>query len=227
MRIILTRPVEDAAPLADKLRKLGHVPIITPLLKIEARPHISVPPKHYQAICLTSANAIRVMESIDAIKNIPLYAVGQQSEQMAKDKGFSQVSAHGGDVIGLHRFLTGHLKPQDGPLLYLSGAETSGDMQGRLQDSGFEVYRIVTYDAVKSSFSEFTTEIENADAVLLYSPRTAKLWASEIETLKLTRAASRIKHICLSANVAANLPQSWPRAIAAMPKESALLALLD
>jgi uroporphyrinogen-III synthase len=227
MRIILTRPAEDAAPLADKLRKLRHVPIITPLLKIEARSNILVPPKHYQAICLTSANAIRVMGSIDAIKNIPLYAVGQQSEQMAKEKGFSHVSAHGGDVIGLHRFLISHLKITNGPVLYLSGAETSGDMQGRLQSSGFEVDRLITYDAVRSSLAGFTNEIEGAEVVLLYSPRTAKLWASEIETLNLTHVASRIKHICLSANVAANLPQSWPRAIAVTPTETALLALLD
>ncbi len=227
MRIILTRPVEDAAALAEKLRALGHIPTITPLLKIVARPNVSVPSKRYQAICLTSANAVRVISNISLIQNIPLFAVGQQSEKMAKDKGFAQVSAHGGDVIGLHKFIVGHLKPQDGPLLYLSGAETSGDMQGRLQSSGFEVDRIITYDAVKSSLAEFSNEIERAEAVLLYSPRTAKLWASEIETLKLTETASRIKHICLSANVAANLPQSWPRAVAAAPTEVELLALLD
>jgi uroporphyrinogen-III synthase len=227
MRIILTRPVEDAAALAEKLRALGHIPTITPLLKIEARPNASVPSKRYQAICLTSANAVRVMSDIRLIQDIPLFAVGQQSEKMAKDKGFAQVSAHGGDVIGLHKFIVGHLKPKDGPLLYLSGAETSGDMQGRLQSSGFEVDRIITYDAVKSSLAEFSNEIERAEAVLLYSPRTAKLWASEIETLKLTQTANRIRHICLSANVAANLPQSWPSAIAATPTDSALLALLD
>jgi uroporphyrinogen-III synthase len=226
MRIILTRPVEDAAPLAEKLRGLGHEPIITPLLKIEARPDVSIPTKPYQAICLTSANAIRVLSNINAIQNIPIYAVGQQSENMAKDRGFSRVSAHGGDVIGLHKFLTGHLDPIKGPLLYLSGAETSGDMQGLLQHSGFEVDRIITYDAVKSSLVDFKTQIESAEAVLLYSPRTAKLWASEIESLKLTASALRIKHICLSANVAANLPQSWPRAIAAAPTEQDLLALL-
>jgi uroporphyrinogen-III synthase len=227
MRIILTRPVEDATPLAAKLRGLGHEPIITPLLRIEARPDISIPTKPYQAICLTSANAVRVLSNINAIQNIPVYAVGQQSENMAKDKSFTQVSAHGGDVIGLHKFLTGHLDPKDGPVLYLSGAETSGDMQVLLQRSGFEVDRIITYDAVKSSLVDFKTQIESADAVLLYSPRTAKLWASEIETLNLTNLATLIKHICLSANVAANLPQSWPKAIAAAPTEQALLALLD
>jgi uroporphyrinogen-III synthase len=226
MRIILTRPVEDAAPLAAKLRGLGHEPFITPLLKIKARSNALIPSKPYQAICLTSANAIRVLGKIEAIQHIPLYAVGQQSENMANDKGFTHVSAHGGDVIGLHKYLTGHLDPKDGPVLYLSGAETSGDMQGLLQGSGFDVDRIITYDAVKSSLSDFHSEIESAEAVLLYSPRTAKLWASEIENLKLTQAAMRINHICLSANVAANLPQSWPRAIAAAPTEAALLALL-
>ncbi len=227
MKIILTRPIEDAASLAEKLRRLGHIALITPLLEIVARQGVLIPGKNYQAICLTSANAVRVMNYIRFIQNIPLYAVGLQSEQMAKDKGFSIVSAHGGDVAGLHKFLIGQLEPQDGPLLYLSGAETSGDLQGRLQGSGFEVDRIITYDAVKASLTAFQKEIADANAVLIYSPRTAKLWAQEIETLNLTEAASHIKHICLSANVAANLPQSWPRAVAATPTEAALLALLD
>ncbi len=227
MRIILTRPVEDAAALAEKLRALGHNPIIAPLLKIEARPNVSIPLKNYQAICLTSANSVRVLENIDTIQNIPLIAVGQQSEKLAKDKGFAQVAAHGGDVIGLHKFVVGHLEPRNGPLLYISGAETSGDLKGLLQSSGFEVDRIITYDAVKASLANFAAEIVTAEAVLLYSPRSAKLWFSEIETLGLTEAARHIKHICLSPNVAANLPQSWPRAIAAAPTEANLLALLD
>ena len=227
MHIILTRPIEDAAPLAEKLLQLGHIPLITPLLKIVARPSISIPATAYQAICLTSANAIRVMDDISTVQTIPLYAVGAQSERMAIDKGFTQVSAQGGDVHGLHHFLTNHLKPPNGPLLYLSGAETSGDLQGRLKASGFDVDRVITYDAVKSKLTAFRHEIINSDVVLLYSPRTAKLWVSEIQTLGLSEKAARIKHICLSDNVAANLPQSWPRAIAATPTEDALLALLD
>ena len=227
MRIILTRPVEDAAPLAEKLRKLGHTPIITPLLNIVERQGVFIPPKAYQAICLTSANAIRVMRNISSIQTMPLYAVGQQSEQMAINKGFAHVSAQGGDVNGLHNFLITHLSPKNGPLLYLSGAETSGDLQGRLQASGFAVDRIITYDAVKNKLTSFRNKIIKADAVMIYSPRTAKLWVGEIETMGLTEQAAHIKHICLSANVAANLPQSWPRAVAATPTELALLALLD
>ena len=227
MRIILTRPIEDAKPLAEKLLQLGHAPLIIPLLKIVSRQGVSIPKKLYQAICLTSANAIRVMEDISTVRDVPLYAVGQQSERMAVDKGFSLVSAQGGDVDGLYKYLVNHLNPQNGPLLYLSGAETSGDLQGRLQSSGFEVDRIITYDAVKSALKAFHDEITKADAVLIYSPRSAKLWVSEIQAIGLTERASHIKHICLSANVAANLPQSWPRAIAKFPTETSLLALLD
>ena len=187
MRIILTRPVEDAAPLADILLQRGHKPLTMPLLQIVARQNAVIPDKSYQAICLTSANAIRVMDHIRSIQNIPLYAVGQQSEQMAKNRGFTEVSAHGGDVEGLHNFLASHLKPQVGPLLYLSGAETSGDLQGRLQNSGFEVDRLITYDAVKNRLIAFREQISQADAVLIYSPRTAKLWVDEIESLKLSQ----------------------------------------
>jgi uroporphyrinogen-III synthase len=80
---------------------------------------------------------------------------------------------------------------------------------------------------VPASLHGRESDIMAADAVVLYSPRSAKLWLSEITTLNLQHAAKRLKHICLSANVAAALPQSWHKSIANSPTESALLALLD
>ena len=227
MKIIITRPQEDAGPLAEKLIALGHQPIVLPLLKIVARSDILIPLKPYQAICLTSANAVRVLNDVSGIKSIPLFAVGPQSKQMALDKGFINVEERGGDVIGLHNYISGHLNPKNGPVLYLSGSETSGDLEGRLKQSGFEVDRIITYDAMPANLQGQQGQIKYADSVVLYSPRSAKLWVQQIENLSLEFSAQSIKHICLSSNVAANLPQSWPRAIAATPTEPALLALLD
>ncbi len=227
MKIIITRPQEDAGPLSEKMIALGHQPLVLPLLKIVARSNVQIPYRPYQAICLTSANAVRVLTDVTSIKTIPLLAVGPQSLLTALEKGFAEADAHGGDVIGLHSYIVEHLQSKNGPLLYLSGSETSGDLEGHLSQSGFEVDRVITYDAVSSTLAGHEAEIKTANAVVLYSPRSAKLWVQQIENLKLGTAAQAINHLCLSPNIAANLPQSWPRAIAAAPNEASLLALLD
>ena len=227
MKIIITRPQEDAGPLSKILLTLGHQPIVLPLLKILVRANVQIPIKPYQAICLTSANAVRVLNVLNAFKHIPIIAVGPQSMRMALDMGFTNVEAQGGDVIGLHKFMTSHFSANEGPLLYLSGAETSGDLEGRLNQSGFDVDRVITYDAIPASLRGKEEQVKTADAVVLYSPRSAKLWVQQVKNLNLETSARLIKHICLSTNVAANLPQSWPTATAVAPNEHSLLALLD
>jgi uroporphyrinogen-III synthase len=227
MKIIITRPEEDAQPLADKLKALGHSSVLIPLLKIVARNGVEIPRKTYQAICLTSANGIRVLEDISALRNVPVIAVGPQSLQAALHKGFTNVTAQGGDVSGLTAYIVQTFDKNSGPILYISGSETSGDLEGKLIAAGFDVDRVITYDAVPASLHGRESDITGADGVVLYSPRSARLWFSEITTLNLLNAAQRLKHICLSANVAAALPQSWHKSIADSPTEGALLALLD
>jgi uroporphyrinogen-III synthase len=227
MKIIITRPEEDAQPLADKLSALGHSSVLIPLLKIVARRGIEIPGRNYQAICLTSANGVRALTDISNMKSIPVLAVGPQSLQAAQNKGFTDASAHGGDVIGLTIYVEQNFDKNSGPLLYISGSETSGDLEGKLKAVGFDVDRVITYDALPASLHGRESDVMAADAVVLYSPRSARLWFSEITTLNLLNAAKHLKHICLSDNVAAALPQSWHKSIAKEPTESAMLALLD
>jgi uroporphyrinogen-III synthase len=227
MKIIITRPEEDAQPLAEKLKELGHSSVLLPLLKIVVREDVEIPLRNYQAICLTSANGVRLLQDISMLKNIPVIAVGTQSLQAATDKGFANVTAQGGDVIGLAAYIVQNFDKNSGPILYISGSETSGDLEGKLKASGFDVDRVITYDAVPASLRGRESEVTVADGVLLYSPRSAKLWLSEITALNLQNAAKGLNHICLSANVAAALPQSWHKSIANSPTESAILALLD
>jgi uroporphyrinogen-III synthase len=227
MKIIITRPEEDAQPLANKLRAMGHSFVLIPLLKIVARKGVEIPQRNYQAICLTSANGVRVLDDISTLRNIPVIAVGPQSLQAVVHKGFANAIAQGGDVMGLASYMVQTFDKDSGPILYISGSETSGDLEGKLKTAGFDVNRVITYDAVPASLQGRESDIISADGVVLYSPRSARLWFSEITTLNLLNAAKRLNHICLSANVAAALPQSWHKSIANSPTESALLALLD
>jgi uroporphyrinogen-III synthase len=227
MRIIVTRPLDDASILADNIKSLGHVPLLMPLLSIVSRADIKIPKLNYQAICITSAGAARAIRNISFLAEVPLLAVGPQSADAARKAGFRHVKAEGGDVIGLSSYIQNHLDPRRGPLLYLSGAETSGDLAGRLRDVDFTVERVICYDAVAQPLSEYRNDIESAEAVMLYSPRSAQLWLSGISSLGIKSTAERLLYFCLSENVAAALPQSWAKRIAQSPNESAMLDLLD
>lgn len=227
MKLILTRPVKDAEPLAAKLRALGHESVILPLLDIVPRPGISIPGLPWQAVCITSANGLANAEAIAGLRHVPVLCVGPQSAAAAERAGFTNVRAEGGDVDGLAAYIAAHVKQKDGPILYLSGAATSGDLEGRLRTAGFAVERIVTYDAVQTTPDDLARAVTDADAVLLYSPRTAKLWVEQVEKAGAAQHMAAMVHLCLSPAVARALPEAWPRHIANAPDEAAMLAALQ
>lgn len=225
MRLILTRPRRDSEELAAKLRECGHESRILPLLDIVPRGGITIPALAYQAICVTSANAFIAAPAFLHLRDLPLVCVGPQSLAAARALGFTAASAHGGDVEGLVSHIATKRSPQSGPILYLSGSETSGDLEGKLSALGFSVTRIVVYEAVPQHPDDLAAAAAWAQGVMLYSPRTAKLWTREVE--RQGADASRLLHICLSQNVAKALPPDWPRRIAQTPDESAILASLE
>ncbi len=226
MKLIVTRPVEDSVFLAAKLLQMGHEPVTLALLAIVPRTDITIPEKPWAAICLTSANAVRTITPLISWLTIPVVAIGGQSSQAALRRGFQNVSAQGGDVNRLSQYVCRAFDASMGPILYLSGSETSGDLEGKLRNAGYDVHRAIVYDALKSAPEGIAPALDNADGVLLYSPRTAKLWFECIAAIKMEQRAAQVTHFCLSENVARQLPAKWPVRLAQEPTEDALLAML-
>ena len=227
MRLIITRPVADALPLKAKLESRGHTAILAPVLKIVPRANAYIPPLAYQFICATSANALKYLQVEDRLKNTPLLAVGPQSLSAAREQGFQHAGAHGGDVHSLAAHAAANFDPKKGPVLYLSGAETSADLQAILMAAGFAVERVIIYDAVSQVPQNIAASLKGADGVLLYSPRSAHLWSDLISDAGLETAAVLPIYYCLSENVAKALPRTWQKRVAKTPDEAAMLALLD
>jgi uroporphyrinogen-III synthase len=227
MRLIITRPEEDALPLKAKLETRGHTAILAPLLKIVPRSQAYVPPLAYQLICITSANALKFLQVEDRLKTIPLLAVGPQSLAIAQENGFKFAESHGGDVLGLAAHAAAKFDPQKGPVLYLSGAKTSADLQALLIASGFAVEKVIIYDAVAQTPNDIELALKGTDGVLLYSPRTAHLWCKLMISSGLEKKAATTLYYCLSENVAKALPETWKKRVAKTPDEAAMLALLD
>ena len=230
MRIAVTRPEEDARPLTVKLEALGHQVIAAPLLTIVPRADVTIPDRTWQAIVITSANAIRALPAAGHLQSIRTLTVGPQSLEAARAAGFGKAQAHGGDVEGLARHMRATLNPRDGPILYLSGAETAGDLEAQLTSGGFECVRLVLYDAVSSStLGNVADSLRSGqvDAVLLYSPRTARIWQALCRAQSLSDEAAVPHYLCLSGNVAAVLPKAWNIHVSLTPDEAAMLDLLE
>ena len=227
MRLIITRPQEDAVPLKAKLESLGHSATLVPLLKIVPRPDVYIPPLAYQLICATSANALKSLHLDDDLKKIPLLTVGPQSLTAARDEGFKSCESHGGDVQGLAAYIAANVNPRNGPILYLSGAETSSNLRALLQASGFAVERVIIYDAIVQTPPEIGQALAKTNGVLLYSPRSARIWCDLMAKSKLEKPAATPIYFCLSENVAKILPKHWQKRVAKAPDETAMLALLD
>ncbi len=112
-------------------------------------------------------------------------------------------------------------------MLYLSGSETTGDLEGKLKSHGFTVSRVIVYDAQPCEIDSLAGVLDGLDGVLLYSPRTTKLWVNQVKQAGQEEKARQLLHFCLSANVAANLPQGWAKRVARTPDENGMLTLLD
>ena len=233
MRLLVTRPKADAARTAAALRARGHDVIVAPLLTLEHLTDAELAGGPWSAILVTSANAapaIAAHRRHEALRGLTVFAVGGHSAQAMRDAGFAEVISADGDVAALASLVATRTKP-DASLLYLAGAERSGDLAGALRARNRIVQTAVIYRAViAENFPPETAAALAAgiDGVLHYSRRSAEAYVNAARRTGLAKAAIADPiHFCLSAAIAAPLLAAGAASIrvAAQPDEAALLAL--
>lgn len=245
MRLIVTRPRRDSDELAASLRAGGHTVIVEPLLEIVPRPVTLPALGAYQGLLVTSANGIRCLAAPGlepACLDLPVYAVGDASGNAARDAGFANVKSASGDLEALTELVCRCVDPAAGPLAYPTGSKVAGDLKGQLEGRGYAVDRHVLYDAVTADGLAPGTladlQAGNVDGVLLFSPRTAAVWADVVTRSGLMVTAVAITSFCLSQAVADRLHAGFSTAagravtpgslrIAATPDMEAMLALVN
>src|SRR5215510_1502529 len=111
MHVLITRPGDDGARLADLLRSMGHDPLFEPLLTIRQLDGPPLDLSGVQAILATSANGVRAIASRNTERQIALYAVGDATARSAKEAGFLDISSAAGDVTALAALVREKLDP--------------------------------------------------------------------------------------------------------------------
>jgi uroporphyrinogen-III synthase len=240
MAILVTRPHPDDETTAAGLRARGFEVLLAPMLRFEPAVFHDDADAHYGAVIVTSANALRGIESQlkgSPLLKLPLFAVGEHTAEAARRIGFEQVIPAKGDAASLRDLVAASVKAKalkkTSPLLYLAGADLARDLAGELGERGFTVVTQTTYRMMPlSSLPRETRDAFAAnqiEAVLHYSRRSARAFLESVRAAGVEISALSVPQCCISSGVASVIRDAGAtRVMAAVsPDENALFAALD
>jgi len=227
MRVLVTRPEPDGERTAEALRARGHDVLLSPVLRME-RANAHIPQARYGAVILTSANAARAIAAHPqrtAILDLPVFAVGSRTGEIARETGFGDIRSADGDSRDLRRLLDAEPELRE-PYLYIAGEDRAADIGSR-NIVTVVLYRMVALDRLAAP-AEHALRSRKVDGVLHFSARSAQAYVDCGARAEIVADALAPVQFCLSAQVAAPLAAAGARAIrvAPRPHEPGLLALV-
>jgi uroporphyrinogen-III synthase len=233
MRVLVTRPLDDALEIQILLAARGHEVVVAPLLRVEFRRGPDIDLQGAQAILATSANGVRALAHRTGRRDMPVFAVGPQTAQAAKALGFNKVKSADGDAVALAQAVPNWTSPKAGALLHVAGVDAAGKLAEALTGSGFQVRSEILYDVITVSempanaLDEITAN--RIDALLLFSPKSARAFVQCLQAAGLAQHASSMIAGCISQATAASLALLAMKEIriAERPNQASLLNCLD
>jgi uroporphyrinogen-III synthase len=235
VRILITRPDDEAQRTANRLRELGCEPLIAPVLRIAPLDNAVLGDGPWSAVLMTSGNAARALMThprCAELTRLPVFAVGRHTAEAARHAGFADVISADGDSRDLERLVTAHRLFRGRPLLYLAGNDIARDLAGALAAHGVKVETVVVYRAMAAqSFPpDIAAELRKGTigGVLHYSRRSTAIFVDCARAGGLLTEIGTLVHCCLSDRSAEPLRAIGARNIrvARKPDESALIDLL-
>jgi len=233
MRILITRPKEDAARFAELVRARGHDAVCAAVLSVHFYDGPELTLKGVGAVLATSANGVRAFARRTDHRELPIFTVGPQTADAARKAGFERIENADGDAATLAEVVPAWIKPEDGVLLHAASAENDGRLKELLAEEGFTVVIEALYDVIPAhKLPEAAREPlarGTLDAVAVFSARSAQTLRDCIIRARLASACAHMGAACMSQSTAEGLaPLAFRRiAVAARPNQDALLDCLE
>lgn len=216
--ILILRPIEGGRETARRAKDCGLNSIVDPLFVIESMAWTAPPAADFDAVMLTSANAVQYAgPALDQYRHLPVLAVGEVTALAAQEAGFEVVvTGRGGADELLQSLAVGR---------YANILRLTGKDHVKLIAPGHEVTLCRVYQAAALQLgAQAQTALKQGQVVLLYSVRAAKILTEEMDRLGLERSVNHIA--ALSPNIAQAAGSSWKSVQAAeRPTDDALLSL--
>lgn len=221
MKLLIIRPQPGADATAKRVYAAGFDPIIMPLFAIKPLPLTPIAAKDYDAVLLTSGNAVRAAgHALSQLAQLPLYAVGAATARALDDAMLPPfcVGTHGVDALVSVARQHGHRR-----LLWLAGEDYTDPQDPA--DVTIDV-QLVYRSVVVTEPEGFDDAVRQSVAVLLHSPRAARHFAGLCELYGLLRGTITVA--TFSQNIAENAGDGWAaNIIATVPNDAALLSELQ
>lgn len=233
MRLLITRALPDALATAERVRQAGHEAVSFPLVKPQMLP---LEGRHDPAaILITSRNGVRAMAvwpKARAWRGKRVFAVGEGTAQAAAAAGFLRIVSAGGDARSLAVAIMNNVQPTIGPLFYPAAEDRGSHLEDTLSFAGYELdvvvaYRMVAADALDPKLVEIIRH-GNLDGVLLYSQRSARIFADLVAAAGLSDIVASWQVFALSEEIAEVCRErGFSRiGVAPAPREDALIQRL-
>lgn len=185
MHVLLTRPIEQARVSRDRLQAHGHRVDLAPMLEVSYLEPPPIDPGGFDALAVTSANGVDGLvrhPAFAGLSALPLYAVGDRTAVLARNSGWHTVDSAGGGVGELAALLAARLGGPGRRVLYATGPDRAGDLEGRLAAAGIavEVKEVYRARAVERLPDPVAAALARGayDAVLIYSARSARAFVA-------------------------------------------------
>ena len=129
-RIVVLRPEPGASETVERAKTRGLDAVRIPLFKIEAVEWQAPDASGFDALLMTSANAVRFGgEQLASFRGLPVHAVGKATAEAAREAGFDIATSGDGGVERLLGSLEADLK-----LLHLCGEDRSATRSVRCEN---------------------------------------------------------------------------------------------
>lgn len=166
MRIWITRAEPGASRTAEKVRALGHEPVVAPLLEVHPLP-AEIALDGVAALAFTSANGVRAFAERSADRALPVFTVGDATAAAAHRAGFADVASASGDLDALADLIAAQASRLKGAVLAPGPREPAGDLPRALAAQGVTARALALYETLPV----FPRSLGPVDAVLVHSPK--------------------------------------------------------
>lgn len=228
--VLVTRPMDEATPTAEKLETLGHRVIIAPMIQID--PVSFEIPDEDRSLIITSKNGARHGLANIGNKDQAIYAVGEETANEARKLGFTNITVGPGTARELVPILLEAGITHKRKYTHLAGNVISYNIADVLRGEDIDAEATTTYQSrpLRSYSAGVQEAMEEGeiDIALFYSPRTATTFEEAAAEYGRSDWLSKIDAVCLSTRVAQNLIGPW-RSVnyAIIPTEKALFSLIE
>jgi len=215
-RLIVLRPEPGASITARRAEQAGWATIILSLFEIAPLDWNPPDPGHFDAVLMTSANSARAGGAgLARYHGLPLYAIGAQTAEAARENGFEIIISGEAGVAEMADRMR-----SDGVARIF---HPSGETVRPFDESGLTVTRVPVYAARQVTPTDLVAAIDSDAILLVHSPRGARYLDALCTEQNIARNALSL--VAISDATLAEAGPGWRMAVAAeRPTDDAMLA---